>query len=426
MKKKMSREVLTSCFLAGLLEIYDFTIFGFLTPILHKNYLSFMTEKDALIVTHALFAVGFLFRPLGAILFGYIGDKHGRKKSLVLSVSLMGLASLIMVILPPYAYIGISACYIIAIVRVIQGISVGGEYSGAIIYAVEHFSQKQTGVVGAIVVSGCLVGVMLGRFVGNFLQSPSLPDYSWRFAFLLGFILSIIGYFIRNRLSESPEFKRLKLIKTNNTKVPLIEGIKGFPLEMVAATLLIGANGVNFYFIVIFFPDYIKNQNNIDIGYISLIVTLIPALLAPLVGWFSDKWNRGKILLIGIGCIGVYSSLTLPVMLNSTSNSIVMMLILGYAVLFSIQSGTINTYTIEIFPTRCRFSCGALCYALGMAVIGGTSPMVAAILTRSGNVNNVVNYVLFITILGFIAVSLLIIKNRTTQNIKNMNLEKCY
>ena len=90
MKKKMSREVLTSCFLAGLLEIYDFTIFGFLTPILHKNYLSFMTEKDALIVTYALFAVGFLFRPLGAILFGYIGDKHGRKKSLVLSVSLMG------------------------------------------------------------------------------------------------------------------------------------------------------------------------------------------------------------------------------------------------------------------------------------------------------------------------------------------------
>lgn len=119
MKNKMSRGVLASCFLAGLLEIYDFTIFGFLAPVLHKNYLSFMGEADALIVTYALFAVGFLFRPLGSILFGYIGDRYGRKTALVLSVSLMGLASLVMVILPPYAYIGISACYIIAIVRVV-------------------------------------------------------------------------------------------------------------------------------------------------------------------------------------------------------------------------------------------------------------------------------------------------------------------
>jgi MHS family proline/betaine transporter-like MFS transporter len=419
MNKKISQGVLTSCFLAGLLEIYDFTIFGFLTPILYKNYLSFMKEEDALIITYALFAVGFLFRPVGAILFGYIGDKYGRKIALVLSVSLMGLASFVMFALPPYSYIGILACYIIALVRIIQGISVGGEYSGAIIYAIEHFDKKRIGFVGAIVVSGCLFGVMLGRFIGNILQSPSLPEYSWRFAFLLGFILSIVGYFIRNKLTESPEFKTLALNKINNKTIPLLEGIKQFPMEMIAAISLIGVNGVNFYFIVVFFPDYIKKTNGVDITHISLISTIIPAFFAPIMGWVSDRSNRGVMLLMGIGLIGLYSVFALPLMLKSTDTSVVTLLIFIYAVLFSIQSGTINTYTIEIFPVKCRFSCGALCYALGMGVIGGTSPMIAAFLTKVGTINSVVSYVLIITAIGFIFCYFMVIK-RNKKKIHNI------
>ena len=418
MHYKSSQGVIASCFLAGLLEIYDFTIFAFLSPILHKNYLSFLSESEALIVTYALFAVGFLFRPLGSIIFGYIGDKYGRKISLVLSVSLMGFASLTMFFLPSYAYIGIASCYIIALVRVVQGISVGGEYSGAIIYAIEHFDKKKTGLVGAIIVSGCLMGVMLGRFVGNLLQNPLLPEYSWRFAFLLGFILSIVGYFIRNKLTESPEFEKLALEKTNAKNIPLIEGIKQFPLEMLATTLLIGTNGVNLYFIVVFFPDYIKTKNNIDISYISLLATIVPALLAPVMGHISDKWNRGKMLLLGIGLISCYSAFALPIMLESKSTSDVMFLMLGYAILFSIQSGTVNTYTIEVFPAKCRFSCGALCYALGMSVIGGTSPMVSALLTQNGDVDNVVYYVLCITILGFLACVTMLLREKTIGNIK--------
>ena len=416
MKRKISHQVIASCFLAGLLEIYDFTIFAFLSPILHKNYFSFLSEGDALIVTYALFAVGFLFRPLGSILFGYIGDIYGRKASLVISVSLMGLASLTMFLLPTYSFMGIASCYVIALIRIIQGISVGGEYSGAIIYAIEHFDKKHTGLVGAIIVSGCLMGVMLGRFVGNTLQSPDLPEYSWRFAFLLGFVLSIVGYFIRNKLTESPEFKKLVLIKVNTRTIPLFEGVKQFPIEMLASILLIGANGVNFYFIVVFFPDYIKTKNNIDISYISLLVTIVPAILAPLMGYLSDKWHRGKMLLVGIGLIGVYSSVALPLMIHSISTSDVMLLILGYAILFSIQSGTVNTFTIEIFHTKCRFSCGALCYALGMSVIGGTSPMVSALLTKNGNITNVVYYVLCITTMGFIAGATMLVRKNYIQN----------
>ncbi len=425
MNSPMSRGVVASCFIAGCLEIYDFTIFAFLTPILHKNYLNFMDAKDALIISYGLFAVGFLFRPLGSVLFGYIGDRFGRKKSLVISVSLMGSASLIMVVLPPYVSIGILSCYIICLVRVIQGLSVGGEYSGAIIYAIEHFDKRKTGVIGAIVVSGCLFGVMLGRLVGNILQNQSLPDYSWRFAFLLGFVLSIVGYFIRNKLTESPEFKKLSESKAKSVKIPLLEGLKHYPKEMISAIALIGANGVSFYFIVVFFPDYIKKTNGINIDYIYLIVTIVPAILAPIMGIMSDKWDRGKLLLLGIGLIGTYSIVALPMLLESTNQALVVTLIFIYAILFSVQSGTVNTYVVEIFPINCRFSCGALCYSLGMATIGGTSPMLAAILTKNGNINSVISYVLLVTLMGFASAYFLSTNknnnfrlNKTNNNIK--------
>lgn len=402
MSKHLSYKVMLSCFLAGCLEIYDFTIFGFLSTVIYKNYLSFLNPEDAQIVAYGFFAVGFLFRPMGSILFGYIGDKYGRKRALVMSVSMMGGGALFMAALPSYANIGIISCYIIVLIRALQGISVGGEYSGAIIYAIEHHPKKRAGFIGAIVVSGCLSGVMLARLVSNVLQSPDLPEYSWRLAFLLGFILSLIGFFIRNNLSETPEFVALSKERSTNKRMPLLEGIASYPLAMVSSTLLVGANGVSFYFVVIFLMDYIKNTNGIDIGHISLLPTIIPALLAPVIGAISDHCNRHKMLLWGVALLGLYCVVTLPIVFVVKDIISIAYIVLGYAILFSIQSGTVNTFSVEIFPAQYRFSCGALSYAIGMACIGGTSPMVAAYLSSTeGGIYNVVIYVLIISTSAF-------------------------
>lgn len=413
MENKMSNKVIFSCFLAGCLEVYDFTIFGFLASTIHKNYLSFMDSESALIVTYGLFAVGFIFRPLGAIIFGYIGDKFGRKKSLILSVSIMGISSLGMFLLPTYNVIGITSCYLIVLIRALQGISLGGEYSGAIIYAVEHVNKKRVGLVGAFVVSGCLLGVMLAKFVVSVLESPSLPEYSWRFAFLMGFCLSLIGYFIRNNLSESPEFIELARSKEGYSKIPLLEGIKSFPIEVLAIIILIGTNGVNFYFVVIFLPDYLKKTNEIDIGSLSLLTTIIPAIFAPIVGWVSDKLSRGTVLVTGLGLLILYTIFSLPTILQSANIQTIGLLILGYALLFSIQSGTVNTYSVEIFPTKYRFSCGAFCYAMGMALIGGTTPMIATLLsTKEFGIYYLQFYVIGVTVIGFILGIVVTIKNK--------------
>lgn len=412
MENKMSSKVIFSCFLAGCLEVYDFTIFGFLASTIHKNYLSFMDSEGALIVTYGLFAVGFIFRPIGSIIFGYVGDKFGRKKGLILSVSIMGLSSLSMFLLPTYNLIGITSCYLIVLIRALQGISLGGEYSGAIIYAIEHVDKKRVGLVGAFVVSGCLLGVMLAKFVVSILESPSLPEYSWRFAFLMGFCLSLIGYFIRNNLAESPEFIKLAKSKEGYAKIPLIEGIKAYPIEILAIIILIGTNGVNFYFVVIFLPDYLNKTNGIDIGNLSLLTTIIPAIFAPIVGWISDKLSRGIVLITGLGLLILYTTFSLPIILQSANIQIIGLLILGYALLFSIQSGTVNTFSVEIFPTKYRFSCGAFCYAMGMALIGGTSPMIATILSNNKNgIYYLEFYVVGMTIIGFILGTIITIKN---------------
>ncbi len=420
--KKINRyeiAVLSSCFLAGVLEVYDFMIFAFLNPVLQKNYLNFLPAYQSEIIGYLLFAVAFFFRPLGSILFGYIGDRGGRKIALVLSVTMMGLAALTMFTLPPFESIGILACYIIALVRIVQGLSMGGEYSGAIIYAIEHFPINKRGIVGAIVVSGCLIGASLARIITNYLQSPDMPEYAWRFAFLIGFCLSIVGFFIRNKLKESPEF--LFLQNTKKFKLPIIQGIKNYPLEFLAGIFLIGVNGVTFYFVVVYLPNYLNKVIKYDISNIMILTTIVPAMLAPLMGYLSDKWDRGKLLNLGILAIGVYGIIVFPILIKDPTYIKIALVIFGYSVLFSVQSGTASVYTVEIYPVECRYSCGALAYSIAQALIGGTTPLVAAtIMTNSGNINYVFTYVSIIVLLGFILGTILVIKrsnNRSNERI---------
>jgi len=417
-KHNLSKPIIFSCFLAGCLEIYDFTIFGFLAPVLHKNYLSFMDAGTATIVTYALFAVGFVFRPLGSILFGYIGDKYGRKTALVISVSLMGTASLGMFMLPSYELLGIGACYLIALIRIIQGISVGGEYSGAIIYAVEHFEKRNSGLVGSVVVAGCLCGVLLATLVSNVIKLPSMPDYSWRFAFLLGFLLSLIGYFIRKKLKETPEFLSLG---RRAEGVPLFKGLKHYKAEAMATILLAATNGVNLYYVVVYLPGYLNKTTGLDLWFLPIITTSILALFAPLFGWISDKVSRVKVVTFGVGAVAIYSFIMLFLIETYSTITGICLIFIIHAIIYSIQSGTMNTLVVELFPAQYRFSCSAFCYSIGMGVIGGTSPMIAAsIANKFNNVTLILScYISGIACLGFIAIWGVIFKKNASKYLVN-------
>jgi MHS family proline/betaine transporter-like MFS transporter len=404
MNNNLSRKVVSSCFLAACLEMYDFSIFGFFTSLLQKNYLNFLSESDGIIITYALFAVGFLFRPLGSIIFGYIGDVYGRKKALILSVTLMGCASLGMFLLPSYEAIGIASCYLIAFFRILQGVSVGGEYSGAIIYAVEHFNKKQAGIVGGLIICGCISGVLLATLVSKVLQISVFPAYSWRFAFLLGFTLSFVGYFIRKNLLETPEFIKLK---NNRSKVPLIEGLIKFPLASVGAVFAAAANGINFYFILVFLPKYINNITNLKIDYYPIVTTGILIILSPIFGYLSDRISRIKLISYGLFWVAIYSFAGLQLVALYPSSLSALLFFIGHAIIYSTQAATVNIYIVEMFPTQYRFSCASFCYSIGMGVIGGTSPLVATMILESfPNHSNIAIglYMAFVCFIGFVSV----------------------
>lgn len=411
-ENKLTKSVIASCFLAGCLEMYDFIIFGFFAPVIHKNYLSFLDSKSSLVITYALFAVGFLFRPIGSIIFGYIGDIYGRKPSLVLSVTLMGMASLGMFLLPSYELIGISSCYIIALIRILQGISVGGEYNGAAIYAIEHVDKKNIGLVGATVTAGSTLGVLLATFISKLLQNPFLPSYSWRFAFLIGFGLSIVGYIIRNKLRESPVFQEMAIARKSGA--PIIQGFKFHKTEFLAAILASGANNASFYFILIFVPNYLKSNLSFNVDFIGLLMTSIMFILIPFAGWLSDKIGRTK-LVIG-SCLGMafYNLVFLNLILSVQDPVYVAIFAIICAITISLLIGTINVFVLEIFPVRYRFSCASLGYSLGVAIFGGTTPMVLSLIGEYCGKNPLYlgGYVSLISIVGAFGGFLIFLKQR--------------
>ncbi len=190
---KLPKKILASSILGGMVEFYDFTIYGFFAPIIGPL---FFPSHDALVSTllgYAVFAVGFILRPLGAMFFGNLGDKIGRKKGLCLSLFLMAFATGMMGILPTYAEWGIYASFLMIFARILQGLSAGGEYSGGIIFAVEHSPSNAKGRAGSIVVAGCMSGVFLGALASYLCSLPFLSScaWGWRIPFLLGFFISI-------------------------------------------------------------------------------------------------------------------------------------------------------------------------------------------------------------------------------------------
>lgn len=382
MKNDLSKKVIISCFLAACLEMYDFALFGFFTGIFHKNYLSFMDEANAIIITYALFAVGFIFRPIGSIIFGYIGDVHGRKKALIASVTIMGTASLGMCFLPSYEAVGIVSCYMIAFIRILQGISVGGEYSGALIYAIEHFDKKKAGIIGGIIISGCITGALIATIVSKIVSMPALPDYSWRFAFLLGFGLSLVGYFIRKNLVETPEFY-LYADRNNISRIPLLEGIRNYPLESIGSIFTAAANGVNFYFILVFLPRYINNITSLSIDYYPLVTTIILILVSPAFAYLSDKVDRRKLIRNGLLILAIYSFIALQAVKLYPSYISALVFFIVHAIIYSTQAATVNIFIIEMFPPKYRYSCASFCYSIGLGVIGGLSPLVASIIIEN-------------------------------------------
>ncbi|WP_339731346.1 MFS transporter [uncultured Gimesia sp.] len=378
--------VLAAGFIGNILEWYDFAVYGFFAPTLGKLFFPSDNPTTSLIAAFGAFAAGFLMRPVGAVLFGHIGDRLGRKKALTLSVMMMAVPTLLVGVLPTHAQIGVSAAVLMVILRMIQGVSVGGEYTSSFVFLVEHAPPHRRAFFGSWSMIGATCGILLGSAVGalinTFTTNEQLLEWGWRIPFLSGVLVAFVGYFIRHGIPEQPLSKELV---EQEAYSPLKEAFASHKKELLQSAGLNMMNAVTFYTVFIYLSTWLVEEvgedraEALDINTISMAAL---TLFVPLVAILADKFGRKPFLLIGSAGVALLSP-TLLGLMHHHNFALILTGQIGFALLIACFAGAIPATITELFKRGVRVSAASVSYNLPFALFGGTAPMVAAWLVKA-------------------------------------------
>ena len=370
------------------IEWYDFFIFGTASALVFgRLFFPTFSELAGTLAAFASFAVGFVARPVGGLLFGHIGDRIGRKTTLVVTLTMMGLATFVMGLMPPYAVIGVWAPVLMVALRFVQGVAVGGEWGGAVLMATEHSGQERRGFFGSFAQVGSAVGGLMST--GMFLVMQQLPEedfisWGWRVPFLLSIVLVLVGLFIRLRITESPVFAQVKEAR-RVVKIPVVELLRSDARNVLLAAGLYLAHGVLFYAMTVYTLAYTTREYGLAQNTYLIGVTVAGAIqifTIPALGALSDKLGRRPVIIFGTLFIIAFA---VPINFLITSQNPVLAwvaVVVGICVGHNaVYSPTAALYS-EMFPAHVRYSGASLGYQLGGA-IAGFVPLVAASLVGS-------------------------------------------
>ncbi len=397
-----NRRVLAAGFVGNILEWYDFAVYGFFAATIGKLFFPSDDPTTSLIASFGAFAAGFLMRPVGAILFGHVGDLLGRKKALTLSVIMMAVPTFLMGLLPTHEQIGFAAAALLVLLRMIQGVSVGGEYTSSFVFLVECAPENRRGFFGSWSLIGATGGILLGSAIGALVTrmttEAQLAIWGWRIPFIAGVIIGLIGLVIRRHIPEQP-------VSSERTGSPLVEAVTGSWKGLLQAVGLNMMGAVTFYTVFIYMATWLVRQvgethaEALEINTLSMVVL---ALVVPLVALWSDRIGRKPFLLIGSAGMAVFAY-PLVWMMHHHDFAMILSGQIGFAILLGTFSGVIPATIAELFPRRVRVSATSLSYNLPYAVFGGTAPMVAAwLVTETHNAMAVSWYVAGIAAVTFL------------------------
>ncbi len=410
------RKIVISGMIGNALEWYDYALYAQFAYIIGLKF--FPKTEFVEILTFALFAAGFLVRPLGGILFGQIGDKFGRRSALVIGIMMMAIPTAGIGLLPSYESIGIVAPIILAIIRLIQGFSLGGEFSGCIAYIVEHSPDDKRGLAGsASFVSMCL-GMLMGVGVANVfsyvLSEEDLLSWGWRIPFIFGLLIGLIGLYIRSHLAESPIYKAAKE-GGYLSKTPLRETFTKYWKELLMAIIIYINVTAPFYTTTVFMKYFMQN-----IGYteqqgsvVCAIILITMTIVFPISAYISDKIGRKPVIIFGsiLYILGIY-----PIFMALVSMNYIFAILsqIIFAIIIGIYMGPVPTLLVELFPTRVRFTGVALSYNLSAAIFGGTTPMIGTALYQFSGNNLALAY--YLTVLAIFVLGIIFFYKETYKN----------
>lgn len=380
-------KVVSAAVVGNVIEVYDMCIYGYLAPYIAVNFFPHHDPMVALVNTFVVFFLGFLARPLGSIMFGYIGDRRGRKAALVISVILMAVATCVIGLLPTYQSIGITATFLLMTMRLFQGFSVGGEYLGSSIFLVEHAPERRRGLFGGLAMlsgnTGMLVASGAAWLVSFTLSTHAISDYGWRLPFVAAIAGGIIGLWLRVRASETRAFQEVQRHATRLSH-PLAESFMYFRRALISIVGLTWMGVVATYLLTVFMPTYMVSflhysmHQALTINLLALVWLLV---WIPIAGVLSDRYGRRLMMSIGaaglmIGVLPYYWVLQLGNPWLAFVMQCVMMTPMG------IYCGVTPTCIVEMVPPHVRFSASTFGYNVGAALFGGTTPLIALALIR--------------------------------------------
>ena len=390
------KKVVGASMAGTIVEWYEFFLYGTAATLVFSKvfFAAGTSELDAILAAFVTYAVGFFARPLGGIVFGHFGDKHGRKKLLQFSLVLVGGATFLMGCLPTFNQIGYWAPALLVALRFIQGFAVGGEWGGAVLLVAEHSPNKSRGFWASWPQAGVPAGNLLATVVllvlTATLSDEAFLSWGWRVAFWLSAVIVFVGYYIRTKVTDAPIFleaqKQAEVIKAASYGV--FEVIKRYPRGVFTAMGLRFGENVMYYLVVTFTITYLKVEVGTDTTTIlwwMLAAHAIHFCVIPMVGKLADRVGRRPVYLFGALAAGTWGFFAFP-MFNSGHNVVIMLAIIIGLIFHAFMYATQPAIMAEMFPTRMRYSGVSLGYQVTSIVAGSLAPIIAVfLLNRYGS-----------------------------------------
>lgn len=402
------KRVMIAGMIGNGLEWYDFALYGYFAPVIGRLFFSAQDTYSQMLGTYGIFAAGFLMRPLGAVVFGFLGDKFGRKFSLTLSIFMMAVPTACIGFLPTYHSIGIAAPLLLVFMRLMQGLALAGQFSGSIAFVVEHAPVGRRGVAGSTTIMSLCAGMLLGSLVATVfaaaLSREAFESWGWRVPFIVGFAIAVVGFYIRHNTEESPHYEKAR-DEGRLSETPVRHAFRGHMTELLRGLGMYFSVTIPFYTLTVFLNGFMVTSLHLpdkDTYFINTVSMLVMMVLIPFAARLTDKYGRKRLLMTV--CV-IYFVTAFPIfqLMNQGGFHSVFAADMAFTLITTFYIASVPALLVELFPTSIRYTGMALSYNVA-AVLGGFTPMIETRLVKeTGNNTMVAAYIMLFAFISFVS-----------------------